>query len=740
MSLKYLSSSYANNFLRGLVSGSVDDFRTALEAALTVFDRVLQKKVHLIILEADEEQKLRELVQWFSPLEFESTQNRLLASICEGTGSWFLESEEIRQFLKGEVSWLWCEGQAGVGKTFLMSLLINTLKIDPDGLHGSSDQGPAILTYIFCDINDQQRQDVDSLLGTIAAQLLQGRSEDLIKRGQYFRERHQHKRPRGSDYLKFIRSAADLFSKIYIVVDALDELSEVREFARHLKLLKDKLADRVCILTMMRPDTRLRKALSLEKANGKVLEIQTKDADLVAYLKTRIDKEPPRLFDLKEELKKDIVDTITSKAESRFILGRLHFESLRLAHLGSPGAVQDALSHLIPDTNGYYDNAIVRIDKQDDVSRLLSWLLGLPKSIDESRYTLWEKIHPTQRQGPLDAQELRHALAIRPGKTGSLKTLQDFMVNMEYLVDNSAGLCVMNRNSGTISFIHPTVQEYLMERKTGLFPNLEVNRCKACIAYLSLKELESGACTTRREWDARIENFPFLEYAARNWCEIQGLTKSSEEVNSQVEDEILQLLSHPGLVANLAQVQAYSYGWMGQDGIRIPQTTGLIIAMQFNLLSVMETMFETGIDIDVNAQNEAGQTALDLAVTADPPYTELLLQHGAEVRTEADATSRRAARDALHIAIRRLRDQGTRGAVIIVKMLMDHDPTVDDRARYEAQSSLASLNEIGARTMSAADQEAMTEDASRLLLLSLRTLDLSSAQGVLFDDWDQPHS
>ena len=92
-----------------------------------------------------------------------------------------------------------------------------------------------------------------------------------------------------------------------------------------------------------------------------------------------------------------------------------------------------------------------------------------------------------QRQGPLTTQELRHAMTIKPG-IKSLNSLQDYMPNLYALVDASRDLCTLDQRTATVSFTHPTVQEYLMQRKTQLFPTLDIDKCRACIAYLSLDE------------------------------------------------------------------------------------------------------------------------------------------------------------------------------------------------------------------------------------------------------------
>jgi hypothetical protein len=110
-SLQYLARSFVHNLLRGLGGCTIDECRTALNDALAKFDLVLQRKVNLIILETDEEYERQALLKWFSQLCFKEIQAKHQSEECRGTGTWFLGSEEVHQFMQGKLRWLWCEGR-----------------------------------------------------------------------------------------------------------------------------------------------------------------------------------------------------------------------------------------------------------------------------------------------------------------------------------------------------------------------------------------------------------------------------------------------------------------------------------------------------------------------------------------------------------------------------------------------------------------------------------------------------
>jgi hypothetical protein len=253
----------------------------------------------------------------------------------------------------------------------------------------------------------------------------------------------------------------------------------------------------------------------------------------------------------------------------------------------------------------------------------------------------WEEIHPMQRHGALSTQELRHALAIRfrqrscATTTKSLAELEKYLPSLVELVSATGGLCEIDITAATVTFTHPTVQEFLLSKQATLFPELQTSRCRSCITYLSLEEFaRNGACTTIDELRSRLEDYPLLEYASRHWCEIEGITQDSDKINEANRPYLIELLSDNNLVASLQQLVNYSRGY----SLTRDPSSGLLLAMQFNLLSVMETLCSEqktrspeGLSAFVDQASSGGQRALDLAVTATPAFVELLLRYGAKV-------------------------------------------------------------------------------------------------------------
>ncbi|KAL2865381.1 uncharacterized protein BJX67DRAFT_382868 [Aspergillus lucknowensis] len=67
------------------------------------------------------------ILDWLSTTTYESQQADLNSTRQTGTGQWFLECEEYREWMEVSQSTLYCPGIPGVGKTILTSIVVNDL-------------------------------------------------------------------------------------------------------------------------------------------------------------------------------------------------------------------------------------------------------------------------------------------------------------------------------------------------------------------------------------------------------------------------------------------------------------------------------------------------------------------------------------------------------------------------------------------------------------------------------------
>ena len=124
---------------------------------------------------------------------------------------------------------------------------------------------------------------------------------------------------------------------------------------------------------------------------------------------------------------------------TRFLLARLHMDSL----VGKLNArqVRAALENLPEGMDGTYDEAMERVERQDDsrkelAKRVLSWI--------------------TYAVRPLSVKELQHALAVMPNTT---YLDPDDITDDEILTSICAGLVVIDEERNVIGLVRkwPTV-------------------------------------------------------------------------------------------------------------------------------------------------------------------------------------------------------------------------------------------------------------------------------------------
>ena len=167
-------------------------------------------------------QKIKAVTDWLTPLNFLARQESIIRDRSEGTGAWFLESDNFDRWRSGDDLVMWCPGIPGAGKTFLASIVIEKLRELYRG------QNVAIL-MLYCNYNDPETQSVQPLIASLIKQDIQARSVIDARLGK-LHETHYKKETRPTlDELKDLFSnALSQYDKTFIVLDALDEIPDER--------------------------------------------------------------------------------------------------------------------------------------------------------------------------------------------------------------------------------------------------------------------------------------------------------------------------------------------------------------------------------------------------------------------------------------------------------------------------------------------------------------------------------
>jgi ureidoglycolate hydrolase len=168
------------------------------------------------------------------------------------------------------------------------------------------------IAYIYC-THREQNQTAGNLIASLLKQLIQQRPAIPVNiRDLYRHHRSKQTHPPLSDYSRLLQAELHHFSKVYIVIDALDECSEESRIREHFLAEIQGLSPMVQLLVTSRhiPDIE-------HKFEGAArLEICASDGDIKRYLESRIERQLPlaSYVSTNPALRSDILTTITLKA------------------------------------------------------------------------------------------------------------------------------------------------------------------------------------------------------------------------------------------------------------------------------------------------------------------------------------------------------------------------------------------------------------------------------------------
>ncbi|KAJ6535641.1 hypothetical protein B0H19DRAFT_847851, partial [Mycena capillaripes] len=277
---------------------------------------------------------------------------------------------------------------------------------------------------------------------------------------------HQHHRPRNTrptldEVVGILKSAIADFSKIYLVVDALDEYPEQERFVllKHLSILHGR---DMRIMITSRPNV----SLDPFFADAQCLDILATDDDIRQYVNTQIDTSRlSKHISRRPELRDEITSTIIEIANEIVLLAKLHIESLNTKN--TIKAVREALQHLPTNLHATYDEAVSRIKAQN---------------IDDRQLALKTLTWVAYAERLLTVGELEEALAIEPGAS-ALDV--DNVVEASTMVAVCAGFIVIDETISVVRLVHYTAQHYFDNIQPAQFSHAHTFIASQCLAYLN---------------------------------------------------------------------------------------------------------------------------------------------------------------------------------------------------------------------------------------------------------------
>ncbi|KAF3936366.1 Inversin [Dactylellina cionopaga] len=435
-----------------------------------------------------------------------------------GTGQWLLRSIEFQEWLENNDQVMFCPGDAGAGKTIVTSIVVDYLRTL------FKKEPSTIVAYIYCNYQTKEEQTLENILASLLRQL----SQNQMKIPPSVRELYKDYamegiRPPLERIYKSLISVAGLYSRCFIIVDALDEsLESCRQ-----RLLTEIFNFQETTKANLFATSRFIPEITSRFEGSLNLTIRARDEDIQVYIEDRVTHLSGIVGhspDLQEKIKTDIVSSI----DGMFLLAKLYLDSL--GGIASHKGVEDALMRHKNESDTYksvYDDTMRRINQQplharELAMKVLSWV-ALSKQL-------------------LLIDELQKALAVDIGHSSfNEKGIPD----KDCMISFCGGLVTIT-SRGTVRLVHKTTSEYFEQTRNMWFPAGEAEIAKTCVTYLSYDAFKAA----ENVWE-KTNSDGFYKYAALNWGFHARLTIDGDKLISKLlEDKALSSVSGQVLISN----------------------------------------------------------------------------------------------------------------------------------------------------------------------------------------------
>jgi Cdc6-like AAA superfamily ATPase len=287
----------------------IDELRSRIRTNigfLAAFNGRLTRDNMVKLVRHQENQESQTILNWLTQIDFVSQQNDFITRRQAGTGQWLLDSTQYQSWLETNKQTLFCPGIPGAGKTILTSIVVEELT------KWFSNDPTIGIAYVYCNFKRQDEQKIENLLASLLRQLaesqpsLPGAVTEL-----YDSHKTKQTRPSLDEISRSLQVVTTLFSRVFIIVDALDEC-QISDGCRQRFLLSLFDLQAKCganLFATSRPISSIEKEF---EGNSK-LEIRASEEDVQEYLNShlfRLPKFVDRSPKLQEEIKTDIVKAV----------------------------------------------------------------------------------------------------------------------------------------------------------------------------------------------------------------------------------------------------------------------------------------------------------------------------------------------------------------------------------------------------------------------------------------------
>jgi hypothetical protein len=273
---------------------------------LNAFTSLLTWDNVVTLVQNQEDQGRQNILDWITPIDYALQQSDFTSRRQAGTGQWLLDSAEFKAWVETDERTLFCPGIPGAGKTILTSIVVEELftRFENDGNIG--------IACLYSNYRRQHEQNLEDLFASLLKQFIQEQPSipDSVKT-LYDRHRDKRTRPSLDEILGILQTVAAAYSRVFIIVDALDECQISNGCRQRLLsgLFNLQAKCGASLFATSRPISSIEK----EFKGSLMLEIRASEEDVRRYLDGHMSRLPGfvgRNPELQEEVKTNIVKAV----------------------------------------------------------------------------------------------------------------------------------------------------------------------------------------------------------------------------------------------------------------------------------------------------------------------------------------------------------------------------------------------------------------------------------------------
>lgn len=261
------------------------------------------------ILDAQQSDEFRKIVAWLAPPDPRTNHDTARQRHESQTGQWLLQSSQYQSWKTGAVSHLWMYGKAGCGKTILCSTAIEDIRAT------SEQDADTSFAYFYFSFSHERKQSDSDLLRSLVAQL--GWREPGLSMLRQAWGDAKGSEPRPDELVKILLASIRSYSKVYLLIDALDECPEDGETRQSVLERIERLtqdAPNLKVLTTSRELPAIRESMTALGSIPMCLATSAVNADIRIYVANQLSGD--RSFGKFKKQTLDLIEsTIASKAD-----------------------------------------------------------------------------------------------------------------------------------------------------------------------------------------------------------------------------------------------------------------------------------------------------------------------------------------------------------------------------------------------------------------------------------------